>query len=955
MSNPLQRVARLCVQHPVDTKIIFSPGQQTGYNLSNALLQDIGSWANLHFQSPAQHALTTAGPSLIASGKRRVAFDLPPFIVLQLLATNEGLRSDLLGDDIQLTPGVISSLEKSVVAMRLAGIDYQERGGTTRRNALGVLAKSYADLLSELNLFDDADLLAHALDHPGQEHPRQQAVFSTIDSASFSSIEKKYIRAFAPDVLDDSEERCDNGVDANRTSVRYANGSRAESFGVIEEILSNALPLDNVEIAYSAESPYLRDLANIATWLPDIMTFANGIPVTMSSPGRSLSSFLKWLSTGCKPALLIDLLRTNNISFKQLSEDGVRPEFIAEQLLKYRAGNGVHELLRISRLVDRKYGSPPPADNQQPSLFDNPIRNSKAEGFKSVIQKLIALVPQRETATLSELAAVCNQYLEQFAPVRVETDAVAKDSLVERFNNIATYDMTLPAKKGMELLRHIVLSHKTSASVAAPSRINVVPLEKAGLSGRKYVYVVGMDDETYPGKDATSFFTSLLESESISENSSPRKVRERAIDRLLVLPDTEVVLVSQRTDPADGSEIHPAPVVRQFEKDSESIDYQRHGMSTVAVRPSFGFAAQAQRADYPSVAADTFPWLENGRRALEARQSEHLTSYDGVIDESTPELSLSSASNVISASGMERLSGCSYRYFLQSVLKVRVPDNPPDEFRWLSALQKGRLLHDLLYHYLEERRKQKTAGPLDRTRLMEILDTLIEKHQVENPAHNIAGYTSDRETLILAAEIFLAAEGEISSDELFALELRFGFAHDESAWTDYPVRIPIGDDVVIHMRGAIDRVDRFEDGYRIWDYKSGSLYNFDELPLEDDLRHMQWALYAYALEEILAQKDVDASVLKSGYFFISDRGNGQVVSGTPPPRDVMGARLSPLLELVASGTFVHAHRDRNECRFCDFNPVCGGEIVNTFNVGSLSARDDRETLALENAKRWLSV
>ena len=116
---------------------------------------------------------------------------------------------------------------------------------------------------------------------------------------------------------------------------------------------------------------------------------------------------------------------------------------------------------------------------------------------------------------------------------------------------------------------------------------------------------------------------------------------------------------------------------------------------------------------------------------------------------------------------------------------------------------------------------------------------------------------------------------------------------------------------------------------------------------------MQWTLYAYALEEILKQRNIDGKVVQSGYFFISDKGNGQRVMDSPLSRAEMGERISPLLQMVANGTFVHAHRERSECRFCDYKEVCGGEVVQSQDLSDIEPSDDRATTGKNLARKWL--
>ena len=953
----MQGIADLCARYPVEKKIIFTPSRQIGYNASNALLRKGTAWANLEFVSPTQHAHALCDPALLSEGKETVPFDLTAFVVLHLLNVEPALTRDLLGEDIRITSGTIASLERSIVAIRMSGGRPKATNArSSRQRALIKLLSRYEEYLQTHKLVDDAEVLSRALSHAElqpQFLDNNGSVVASFRSEAFTTLEAEYLNSISSKVIDLSAN-VNSQDDGAKVSIRYANGSRAESLGVVEEILERALPFDDVEIAYTSENPYLHDVANLATWVPDSMSFANGTPVQLSVPGQALAGYLKWVISGCRLPVLNNLLRSQTITLKRLPGVVIRPDFVAQQLVRWNAGDGLQELSRVVRMVNNEAGVSANTSTSQPTLFDNPGRTERAMSLKRAVDHLSGLVPQSDQVSIRVLAEHCIEFLNTLASMRSDRDSIAKESLLQRLENLKHHDIVVPTRQGYEIILRLLQIHKTSASVATEGKINVVPVEKAGISGRTHVFVLGMDDETYPGRDRDNYFTSLLDANEfpLTENSG-RTERELAVRRLINTPDTELVLVSQRCDPADGSELHPSPVVRAYEQDGITIHYDRHGRTGIPIRPSFGLSSFAQSDDYPETMRMTYPWIAQGTHASTERQSSRLTHFDGVLDEATPELSLDKKANVVSASAMEKLSGCSYRYFLQRVLKVRVPEKPANEYSWLSSLQKGRLLHDLLFHYNEERRISTSNGEHRPARLMAILDRLIEQHTKENPPHNAAGFHADKQALVLAAEIFLSAEDERTDFEPYALELRFGFDDDKSSWSTGPLKITLGDDVALNMRGAIDRVDTNGTDYRIWDYKSGSLYNFDELPLAGDLRHLQWALYAFALEEILKARGEEPNIVESGYFFISEKGNGQIVSAPPPERTEIGKRIKPLLDLVSSGTFVHAHRERDECRFCDFNPVCGGESVLAHDVGNLEPVDERTVLAKTLTRKWL--
>ena len=77
-----------------------------------------------------------------------------------------------------------------------------------------------------------------------------------------------------------------------------------------------------------------------------------------------------------------------------------------------------------------------------------------------------------------------------------------------------------------------------------------------------------------------------------------------------------------------------------------------------------------------------------------------------------------------------------------------------------------------------------------------------------------------------------------------------------------------------------------------------------------------------ALEMLLERAGMRAPVSRSGYFFPGRQGEGQripVALDADATRDV----LQRLLDLLAAGVFPHSDSE-DDCRFCDYETVCGG-------------------------------
>ena len=77
-----------------------------------------------------------------------------------------------------------------------------------------------------------------------------------------------------------------------------------------------------------------------------------------------------------------------------------------------------------------------------------------------------------------------------------------------------------------------------------------------------------------------------------------------------------------------------------------------------------------------------------------------------------------------------------------------------------------------------------------------------------------------------------------------------------------------------------------------------------------------------AFDTLLARQGQAGRVSQSGYFFPGRKGEGQRVAVSIDTAETRNA-LSRLFDLVAAGMFPHAV-SRDDCKFCDFEAICGG-------------------------------
>jgi len=367
----------------------------------------------------------------------------------------------------------------------------------------------------------------------------------------------------------------------------------------------------------------------------------------------------------------------------------------------------------------------------------------------------------------------------------------------------------------------------------------------------------------------------------------------------------------------------------------------------LAVRKAAGFSEAVRTS---------CPWLVSGEAAAQAREAPRLTRFDGGLGTDTPDLNIADGKTILSASRLETLTRCPYSYFLRYVLHIEPPEeSEADPTRWLSPLELGSLLHDLFCRFMKALQERGESPDQDRHSglLEEMLQGEIGKTRERIPVLYEAAYRTDCRRLEQAARIFLAVESRRQGAEPVGFEVSFGFGEGGGLNTPRPVRLRLSDRVQLALRGRIDRVDRVRDGYEIWDYKTGSMAPYDERDLLKQGAHLQWALYARVLEHMLRERGEPGQVLRSGYFFTSERESGRRLSDAPPGLGHLGDLLEPLFDLAARGCFFHVIKG-DPCLYCDYKRICTSEPCLARNIQEIQEAMADQPEIMENLSRWIS-
>ena len=125
----------------------------------------------------------------------------------------------------------------------------------------------------------------------------------------------------------------------------------------------------------------------------------------------------------------------------------------------------------------------------------------------------------------------------------------------------------------------------------------------------------------------------------------------------------------------------------------------------------------------------------------------------------------------------------------------------------------------------------------------------------------------------------------------------------------------------------IDRIDRIAGGaietYAVWDYKTGSTYGYDPADPFRQGRLIQPLLYvSIVTHRLQATVSQAARLANFGFFFPGRQAAGQRVSWPATELRAGLHVLEKLCQIIQSGSFLPTN-DVDDCRFCDYQAVCG--------------------------------
>ena len=793
-----------------------------------------------------------------------------------------------------------------------------------------------------------------------------------------------------------ARKRIGNHIAKGEASFDYfsGHGEVNEIRGVLQRILSQKqggpLSFDDVEILHTDYHQYVPLLLELlSTWLarsasgensadsetlPAVdalpITFAEGIACVYSRPGRALRGWLRWARHDFVESKAVQLLREGLLARPDSAAE-IGYARLASTLRKLPIGFKLERYLpKIEEAITHAQKSQAEylerRDRESPeSSADEPDRDFGLPALKTLqemVQPLVQLAPQTDD-TAAVVLEKARQFLLQCARADNKLDRYARGKLLDDISSmLSTLELTVDADLDVwQWLEELPLESRILASGSQPGCMHMAPLSQGGHSGRRQLFVVGLDDGRYPKRAAIDPILLDAERNRLSDRlqtsqesaQHQQQALHRALFRMLDDSNAKVHLSYSSRNLAEDRPLFPSTSMLEVyritsgNEDAHMDDLLNHvgpAGSFVSENPDdhldvsdvdlARLLLEPNEFDRRQLLEAEFSHMERCRIASELQAASQLCEYDGWVPEAGVELDPTAGERRTSPSRLETFGACPRRYFFKYGLGVYPPDEwDVDPEKWLDALQFGNLVHELFEDFLRGHTQSELIPNLarDLQPLRDMLFDKIEQLKSDIPIPNEDAFQRQCDVLEDVCEIFLRKEEEycrVHDARPWVLEASLGLNDEPQTELDCsePIGLTLSDGRVIQVGGRIDRVDRLlvdgSERYAIWDYKSGSDFGFSQDDPFQLGRKLQPFLYVGMLRHrIAATGGKPDSVATFGYFFPTPRTEGRKLQWTSGELKRGDEILRHICDLIKNGVFV-ATTDPADCKFCDYLSVC---------------------------------
>ena len=752
---------------------------------------------------------------------------------------------------------------------------------------------------------------------------------------------------------------------------------------VLRRIVAHGWRWDEVEVVAVDAMAYGAAIDSLARRLNVPVTYAAGLPVARTRPGRAVDAYLRWIRDDFADDILRAVIERGDLA-PPAGGHGTSGPALARRLRRMMIGRGRARYAPALERAIQLAGS----EREEDDDLEPQERSERADRERRAVADLAAMLrpvleatpalPDRLSAASAvvspaDLARGLLTFL-QLVPATSPIDSSTRDRLAKRLTRLASISLrptTLEAAIAIVAAKLETRVPAVTAAGLAPwssagAHLHVSDVQHGGHTGRRATFIIGLDAVRFPG--ASPHDTLLGDEERkrlvrgayspIPTSGELLEERRWGMARLLSRLRGHVTLSYSAWQAAEARAVAPAAEMLQafrLQSDRPTADYDalrkalheraspvpRSGGRLDAADVWLGaLAQQGVLLAGTRVVREAFPGLHRGLVAMEARGEDAFGAYHGRITARPALDPRDRPGQTVSVQRLETLGTCPLRYLLRYVLGVTAPERADlDADRWLTPIERGGVLHRVFQRTLEQSRQQEcdVADAAFEAIALAALDVQLAHMRERLPPPGDAVYTVESGLLrqdVLAFVQMTRARGA----PWVALELRFGESGRVTYGSEppFPVRLNLPGGR-LGIAGRIDRVDRTEDGVVVVDYKTGSAETFGRpQAVFWGGRRLQHVLYALAAK----RRFPDDRVVRAEFHFPTHRGETRVRSYGVRELREGGHIVDRLLDLVARGHFTPTDTPE-DCRGCDYRTACRVREENGRTVSPLAEWSQR--------------
>lgn len=1032
----LAPLKRICRENLTGSKNLIMPSYLDGNAFKKSLSREGFFALNLNVTTLFDLARDYCDDYISENKLKILDNSLGQIFLFQIL--KELSRKELL-DYFQpptFSPGISRSVYLAIKELRIA--EFSSRNfphfaivNSKKSGDLLKIIQEYEKILKEQNYVDEADIYLQAIKYK-KNHQQKKETFIVPSNIELNYLEEVFFRKIIlpeskviylpvprnlkkptsfyfsesykeeksypekPHVLDylfDIDKMPSNLPGKINIELIQSHGEYNEVKGIIRNIKSQKIPLDEVSIFYTAQEPYSQYLYQLSGQYSLNITFGNGVSIKNTSPAKLFFALIDWIRDNYSIVKLYFLLTGGNFEFKnqQSNPDMPTPQRVASLLRNSPIGRKRNRYIKGLDLILSRLES----EIEQVSKDRQEKHRKKIKDLfwtKEFITQIFHELPQENfdyTISPKQITRGLINIVTNYSQIDEENnlDEEAIKKIKERLAILIESDYPfpdIPVNEALTLIADLIKNERVNCSEPRGGCLHTASYKKGIWLNRPYNFIVGMDSTKFP--DSAHDGSVLLDAEKkntdrINPNKEKGKENQYKLLQLLASLKGKIILSYSRFNTQDNRELAPSSLMLQLyrlktlDKQKDYSDFYNSFKDTSGFIPGkpreildsadwFLYSARHNFSEIAPLFEHLYPALSEGFYAARQREKEELNRFNGKVKvdpkQVDPRLN---RGLVVSSSRLESVAFCPYLYFLKYILKIKPPKEMiEDPGVWLDPSEKGIIFHQIFEKFYKKLKEISPTGTFispsytNHWSILEdiALSQLKQKRKRLVPPNNLV-YQHESKEILDSSRFFLHCEEEKYKGEIPTyLELAFGTRdnqNEELGKKIKAVELSLPGGKSISFQGKIDRIDKLdEDTYRIIDYKTGTPYKFSRSKYFQNGKQIQHGLYALSLKKILAKAGISASpkIQKAGYYFPTLPGQGRQYFYGEERRNQVLEIIDLLLDIVAQGNFAMIQK-ADDFMCADYRDIL--EQNQVMEISGKNAKKYDEEPALDNLRR----